>query len=775
MKRLTLILTILYMVVLKSIHAQLPLGEWQAHMAYANATESAFFNGKVYAISEGSLFSYNPEDGDVLTYDIVNHLSDISISRIVSIPSEKKLLIVYDNGNIDLMNNEDEIYNITDLKNANLPDCTVNGINVIGRKAYLSTNFGIAIVDVHKREIEVTYKFDKKIHSTAVSEKYIFAAIPNDGLYRGVLTSNLLDMDNWTRLSTNTIDKLVFFNNILYATIPGQGIVTVNLENGTIDPILKGTFTHFSNVNNELAAVATNKKLYLLKKPTEYRTVDTGIDISHISYGNSTYWVSTTSQNLSGYKIESNALKQTVSPISINAPKYNLFYRMFMQNGKLYSCGGGIFLAPYYNPGAIQVMDENGEWCTFDNVNPATQGGGKFMDVTSIAVDPQDDNHLFASTAGWGGNSAIGGVYEFQNGEYVERYTPQNSTVQAVKGSPNVLFPDGLKYDADGNLWILCGAAEKGISIYTKEKKWVSISHKDLNEKYTLRGTLFDQRGWMWCVSPHYNDGGIYILDYNGTLETTSDDRTAYINTFYNQDGDKKEVSQIYCAIEDREGAIWIGTDDGPWIINNPAQILNEKSGSMTITHTKIPRNDGTNLADYLLTGATVISMAVDGANRKWIGTEKNGVFLLSADGTEEIHHFTTKNSPLPSNEVQSIYINEKTGLVYIGTNKGLVSYQSDATQAQEAFSESLVRAYPNPVRPDYQGYISITGLMANSQVKITDSYGNLIHEGISTGGMFTWNGRNSKGERAASGVYHVLATDEKGEEGIATKIVIIK
>ena len=177
-----------------------------------------------------------------------------------------------------------------------------------------------------------------------------------------------------------------------------------------------------------------------------------------------------------------------------------------------------------------------------------------------------------------------------------------------------------------------------------------------------MRGTLFDQRGWMWCVSPNWSTPGLYVLDYNGTIENTTDDKTIYINTFYNQDGDKKEVSQIYCAIEDREGAIWIGTDDGPWIINNPAQILNEKSGSMTITHTKIPRNDGTNLADYLLTGATVISMAVDGANRKWIGTEKNGVFLLSADGTEEIHHFTTKNSPLPSNEVQSIYINEKTG-----------------------------------------------------------------------------------------------------------------
>lgn len=774
MKRLVSLIVCLIFIATASV-AQLAIGEWQAHMAYANATESSFFNGKVYAISEGSLFSYDPEDGDILTYDIVNQLSDVNIKYIASVPSEKKLLVVYDNGNIDLMCDRDEVYNITDLKNANLPDCAVNDINISGQKAYLSTNFGIVILDVHKREIEVTYRFNKKIESATVSGNHIFANIPNDGLYRGELKKNLLDMGNWTRLNTSNFDNLIDFKGTLYATTPEQGLVTINPEDGDTQTILKDKIAYCQILNGELGVVTTSGKLYLFRTTSEYRTINIGAYTNHISYGNETYWISKTTESLSGYKIEKDVLKQTVSAISINAPKYNLFYRMFMQNGNLYTCGGGLFLTPYYNPGVIQVMDENGEWCTYDNVNPAVQGGGNFMDVTSIAVDPLDKNHLFASTAGWGGNSAIGGVYEFLNGEYVERYTPQNSTVQSVKGSPKVIYPDGLKYDAEGNLWILCGVAEKGISIYTKEKKWISISHKDFNEKYTLRGTFFDQRGWMWCFSPNWSTPGLYVLDYNGTLENTADDRTAYISTFYNQDGEKKEVSQIYCAIEDKEGTIWIGTDDGPWIINNPVNILDAQSGSTIITHTKVPRNDGTNFADYLLTGTTVISLAVDGANRKWVGTEKNGVFLLSADGTEEIHHFTTQNSPLPSDEVQSIYINDETGLVYIGTNKGLVSYQSDATQAENSFSENLVQAYPNPVRPDYQGYISITGLMANSQVKITDSYGNLIHEGVSTGGMFTWNGQNSKGKRVASGVYHVLATDENGKEGIATKIIVIK
>ena len=158
-----------------------------------------------------------------------------------------------------------------------------------------------------------------------------------------------------------------------------------------------------------------------------------------------------------------------------------------------------------------------------------------------------------------------------------------------------------------------------------------------------------------------------------------------------------------------------------------------------------------------------------------WIGTEKNGVYLLSSDGLEAIHHFTTENSPLPSNEIYSITTDETTGMVYIGTNKGLVAYQSDATEAKPSFNESKVRAYPNPVHPDYQGYIRIDGLMMNSQVKITDAYGSLIHEGTSVGGSFSWNGRNAQGQRVASGVYHVMATDEKGQEGIVTKIVMIR
>ena len=168
-------------------------------------------------------------------------------------------------------------------------------------------------------------------------------------------------------------------------------------------------------------------------------------------------------------------------------------------------------------------------------------------------------------------------------------------------------------------------------------------------------------------------------------------------------------------------------------------------------------------------------AIAVDGANRKWIGTANNGIYLLSADGLETFHHFTEENSPLLSNSIESIAIHPRTGEVFIGTSKGLVSYQSDATEAASSFEENSVHAYPNPVRPDYGGVITVTGLVYDSDVKIVDAAGHLIHQGTSLGGQFTWDGRNRQGKRVSTGIYMVLAADRNGKEGVVTKIAFVR
>lgn len=771
MKRLTLILlAVLAFGWPDQLQARLPLGEWQAFMAYDKASLCTFFNGKVYAVSEGSLFSYDPEDEDIQTFDIVYPMSDVGIAHLASCPEQKKLLIIYENGNIDLMDEQEEVYNITDLKNSHVTDKTVNNVDIQADKAYLATNFGIVVLDIAKRIISTTYTLDKKIVATTVKDNYLMAATtPGDGLYYGKLTDNLLEKNNWKRMMTNTFTLLKTVGGTIYACIPNHALLTVDPSNHSYELIVKDNFTLLKEANGKLLAGNAAGKLYLFDSPKSYKQIDIPHGMTDVCYGNTTYWMAGTEEKLSGYKLSDNRLELTTSSISLNAPRRNLFYQMQIHNGKLYTCGGGLFYVPYYNPGTIQVMDPSGNWQIYQEEGIVeTAGVKRYGDIASIAIDPHDENHLFAA-------SSLFGVYEFQDGKFVNLFTPKNSTIKPDYRYETIIYPNGLKFDSEGNLWILCAGATNAISIYTKEKKWISLHHKNFSQKETLRGTFFDSRGWMWAVTPHFDYNGVFMLNTNGTLENTQDDKSLFMNRFYNQDGTLLEYQQVHCAIEDKEGTIWLGTTNGTWLISNPTQLMAEQKSTVTVTQVKVPRNDGTNLADFLLEGVTVLSIAVDGANRKWVGTEKNGVYLLSADGLEAIHHFTTENSPLPSNEIYSITTDETTGMVYIGTNKGLVAYQSDATEAQPSFNESKVRAYPNPVHPDYQGYIRIDGLMMDSQVKITDSYGSIVHEGTSVGGSFSWNGRNAQGQRVASGVYHVMATDEEGQEGIVTKIVMIR
>ena len=298
----------------------------------------------------------------------------------------------------------------------------------------------------------------------------------------------------------------------------------------------------------------------------------------------------------------------------------------------------------------------------------------------------------------------------------------------------------------------------------------MEFHHPNLINKETLGNIIFDNRGWAWINAARV-ERGVFCFNTNNTLENTSDDKTVFYDTFINQNSELVSPTNIYCLVEDKEGAIWIGTNAGPLIINNPTKIFESNACTQII----VPRNDGSNLGDYLLEHEDIKVICIDGANRKWIGTQKNGIYLLSADGLETIHHFTSENSPLLSDNIQSITINPYNGEVFIGTDKGLVSYKSDATEAETSFNDDNVYAYPNPVRSNYDGIIAITGLVRDSDVKIVDISGKLIYSGTSVGGQFTWNGKNRTGKRVASGVYLVLATNSEGKEGIVTKITMIK
>ena len=454
-----------------------------------------------------------------------------------------------------------------------------------------------------------------------------------------------------------------------------------------------------------------------------------------------------------------------VKTLKPGGPKYNYFNYMKYDNGKLYSSGGGWRDGgEFKRPGTAQMLNGS-EWSALqDDMEQTTTL--KYLDATSIAYDPSNKQHAFVSTCGTG-------LYEFLNGQFVQRYNEDNSPMNSsVEGNPNYVRIDGLVFDNSGMLWMTCSSRNKAgnmlLRLNPNTKEWKALNNNELYDNddrlRILRGTFLDKDGYIWICSSHHSFPA--LLRLNPTTEKIS-----RYTKFTNQDGTSYTLNYVRCAAQDLQGNIWMGSDQGLFMYTSE-QIADPTAG---FTQIKVPRNDGTDYADYLMSGVNITCIAVDGGNRKWIGTDGNGIYLISADNMEQIHHFTTENSKLLSDIIESIAINHSNGEVFIGTDQGLCSYLSDATTANNDMSDDDVYAYPNPVSPDYTGLITVVGLSFNADVKILSSNGKLIAEGRSNGGSFTWDGCDKDGKRVASGIYFVAAAKEDGTKGTVCKIAIIK
>jgi hypothetical protein len=350
-----------------------------------------------------------------------------------------------------------------------------------------------------------------------------------------------------------------------------------------------------------------------------------------------------------------------------------------------------------------------------------------------------------------------------------------NSTIETVEllnGKNHFDRTFGICYDKYNNLFVTNMKTANTIKVLTKTGTWASLNYAPAAMKESAFELLTTKKGAIWMLSA-WDSPGIFAFDTKGTIENQSDDQFKFISSVnYLDNLETRSINpEIYfCMAEDKNGAIWVGTEMGPIVFNSPTKIFTE---NFLGTRVKVPRNDGTMLADYLLENEKISSICVDGGNRKWIGTESNGVYVVSENGQQTFAHFTEENSPLFSNKVLSIAIHPTTGEVFIGTDKGLVSFRSDAIEGKKSYSD--VYAFPNPVRPDYDGFITVTGLKSKSTVRITDIHGNSLFEGESAGGQIVWDGRNRNGQKLASGVYLVYAATSDATEGVVTKILMLK
>lgn len=440
-------------------------------------------------------------------------------------------------------------------------------------------------------------------------------------------------------------------------------------------------------------------------------------------------------------------------------PASNHFYRLYMHGGKLYSVGG--FWAQENNagfPGEVHVW--NGQnWSEFEQ--PTSQMiGHDYIDLLCMDFDPKKEGHVMVG--------AKGGVYEFQDGKFIKHYGRQNSVLESGVNSDNYTIVSTLKYTDNGDLWVLNSMVDNPIwKIEHGSSNWVNYPHPEMSvpAKYNLVSLLQSRynKNIMWFANNYYMENRLYAYDF------VNDKLVGHGPNFTNEDGTVITPVMVYALAEDLDGNVWIASSNGPFYISSADAI----AGNDAFIQHKVPRNDGTNLADYLLSDVKTRCIAVDGANRKWMGTE-NGVFLISSDCNTLLQHFTTENSPLLSNTVYDICVDDNSNIVYFATERGLCSYASDATQPSEEMTKDNVYAYPNPVTPEYTGKITIVGLSFNADVKIVTSNGALVNQGRSTGGSYQWDVRDLKGKRVASGVYMVQAATETGDKGVVCRIAVV-
>ncbi len=740
------------------------IGSWKAYPALQICTYNVPTKNKIYALCNGNLFSYNTEDTEVYVYDNLNGLHDTSIKFIRYNETTDKLVVVYENGNVDIIYPDESVSNLKQLKDKNYSNLVINNLSIKGKKAYICTNFGIVTLNTEEEIFENTYDIGMNILCCTQDDNYIYASGPA-GLYRGAFSQNLLDKSNWSKVNGGAFHDMTFFKGELIGQNKHSGLFKVN-GNGSVQ-IEKG-LSNFFFYNEDIMLMEYAGKIIRYTSLAERKTFDIEDKIDFLSYRKGAYWASRNINGLQPYTLKEEKFIAQQSSIQPNSPVRDYFCNMHYDGNRLLVAGGDLNYTGKVREGTVMYY-ENDKWYNFSEENITNQTNLRYINTTSVAQDPNDPTHHYVSSAGQG-------LYEFKDLKFVKKYDYTNSplrTLLPVQAQPmDYIRCDALQYDVDGNLWIANNQVDSVLIVLKVDNTWLKFYFSELERSPNITHILFDEKNRVWVNSKRLDWGGVFFLDHNGTIDDTSDDIHFIRRTIINQDGIRYEPYYFNCIEQDLNEQFWVGTSSGLFIIENPEKFTDD---NFTFTQIKISREDGSEYADYLLNGIDITAIAVDAANRKWIGTSYNGIYLISEDGQEMLQHFTTENSPLTSNVIQSITVNPQTGEVMIGTSTGLMSYMSDANTPSEELDKDNVRVYPNPVKPEYNGLITVDGLTYNAEVKITTITGQLVYSGHANGGLFTWNGKTKTGRRVASGVYNIISTNQEGKKAIVNRITFIR
>jgi ligand-binding sensor domain-containing protein len=747
----------------------LGIGQWRDHLPYNRCIGISVGENRVYGASDNSIFYFNMDDNSLNRRNKVNGLSDVGISCIAYSQEFSTLVIAYTNTNIDLIK-DDNVINIPDIKRKQiLGNKTINKVTLIGKYAYLSCGFGIVVLDIEREEIHDTYYIGPlgtqiNVLSLVKGEDNRFYAATEKGIYTADATSNLAYYVNWQKDTSlpspdSRYNLITSFGGKIYtnSTASAWDKDTLYVFDGT-----KWEYFNPENHSNRANLRVSNNKLlvcnylnvqsfqpdgtllntYYTYNPGNVRPNDAGFDAD----GN--LWIADNEQGM--WEIDAgNVAHQYL----INGPSTTQVSAMDVAGTSLWTVPGGrnTSFGSLYRPAQFNTFISD-TWAYYKSSN--TPYLEPFRDLLSIAVDPGDGTHAFIGSWGYG-------LLEVRNGELIERYTPENSSLQYSIYAQELCLVGGMAFDNDHNLWVTNSTAANILSVRKADGTWKSFNLGTSGTGVDVSNLIIDKANQKWM---QMRDHSLYVFNDNDTPDLTSDDKVRKLS---NAAGNGALPGNgIASFAVDHEGQLWIGSDQGVAVIYSPENVF--EGGNYDAQQVMVEEEG---FLHPLLETELVTAIAINGNNEKWFGTDKSGAFLMSADGSREIHHFSEENSPLLSNSITSIRV-ATDGEVFFGTANGIVSYK-DTSQPPSAVLDS-VYVYPNPVRENYTGPIAITNLVGQSSVKITDLSGNLVWESLSEGGRIVWDGKDIDGRRIRTGVYMVFVSNPDGSKKSVTKFLVI-
>lgn len=723
--------------------AQAPIGNWTDHLSYQHCFRIAESGPRVFASTNNAVFSFDVRDQSI---ERLSKFSSLSETGVAAIAAEGDYLVIgYNNGNIDILEKE-VVTNLNAIKTSQtLNDKRIFDIIILQERAYVCTAFGIVVIDLSVKDIVDTYFIGATggrvaVYSLSQTSAHWFAATSEGVKFAAVNGANLQDYTNWQTTNPNAAalvnqdaQILAVHDTVFYRS--ADTIFRYNAQN--FHPI------YISSIHINEVRVSGNRLISLERNATYGRAMQIS------------------SNGTAEALVRENAT--TTNPVDILEKDSELFIADADHGLIRYASGAFQSLNPS-SPLSDSITGlysfSNATWTGSSNpLSLSSLNSNNWSNIQSPLLENTSSLTTFARDQASGklfAGSANNGLFEIGTDGTITRYR-ENSFIFPSASRPSEYPVTGLATDASNNLWISNGDANRPLTARSSGGATFNFSAPFP----TLGELLIDDIDQKWIIAP-----GTGLLCFNSGPDPSNpaDDQWKIFQA--GAGAGNLPTNTVLSIAKDRNNFIWVGTSSGIGIIQCPELVFTNQACEAVL-----PVVQQGNFNGYLFRGEQVQAIAVDGADRKWIGTTK-GAWLLSPDGATTIRRFTTDNSPLPSDDIRKISIDPSTGDVYFGTPNGLCSFRGDATVAGVTPSKALV--FPNPVPPGYTGTIAIRGLPANSTVKIVELNGRLVHQARTNGGQFTWNGFNYLGQRASSGIYLVLIIGEDRKENLATKIIIL-